>query len=85
LVHTTARIGQPEQFFTRVYLVTLRTPWICVCVCVCVCVYIYMPVPLAALSEARTVFDDSNTGIMGSNPTRGMDMFPHFSVLRCPV
>jgi hypothetical protein len=27
------------------------------------------PVPMAELSEAHTVFNHSNTGIMGSNPT----------------
>jgi hypothetical protein len=32
------------------------------------------PVPVAALSKARTVFDRSNSGIAGSNPTRGMDV-----------
>jgi hypothetical protein len=34
---------------------------------------------------ARTVFDRSNTGIADSNPDRGMDVCPRFSVLRCPV
>jgi hypothetical protein len=29
---------------------------------------------LAALSEARTVFALSNTGVVGSNPTPGMDV-----------
>jgi hypothetical protein len=41
--------------------------------------------PMAAPSKARTVFGRSNTEIMGSNPTRGMDVCPHFSVLCCPV
>jgi hypothetical protein len=40
---------------------------------------------MAALSKARTVFDGSKTGIAGSNPTRGMYICPHFSVLCCPV
>jgi hypothetical protein len=29
---------------------------------------------MAALSKARTVFARSNTGIVGSNPTRSMDV-----------
>jgi hypothetical protein len=41
----------------------------------------HQPVPMAARSKARTVFDRSNTGIAGSNPTRGMDVCPRFSVL----
>jgi hypothetical protein len=40
---------------------------------------------MAARSKARTVFHRSNTGIMCSNPARGMDVCPRFSVLRCPV
>jgi len=40
---------------------------------------------MAALSKARMVFDRSNTGIVGSNPSRGMDEHPRFSILRCPV
>jgi hypothetical protein len=43
------------------------------------------PVPMAEQSEARTVFGRSNTGIVGSNRTRGIDVCPHFSVLCCPV
>jgi hypothetical protein len=44
-----------------------------------------MPIPMAARSKARTVFDRSNTRIGGSNPARGMNVLPHFSVLCCPV
>jgi hypothetical protein len=40
---------------------------------------------MAAQSEARTVFDRSNTGIAISNPARGRDVCPRFSVLCCPV
>jgi hypothetical protein len=40
---------------------------------------------MAALSKARTVFDRSNIGIADSNPARGMDVCPRFSVLCCPV
>jgi hypothetical protein len=43
------------------------------------------PVPMAARPKARTVFDRSNTGIVGSNPDRGIDVCPRFSVLCCPV
>jgi hypothetical protein len=44
-----------------------------------------MPVPITELSKARTAFDRSNTGIVGSNPIRGMGVCPRFSVLCCPV
>jgi hypothetical protein len=47
--------------------------------------YYNKPVPVAAQSKARTVFDRSNTGIMGSNPARGMDVCPRFCVLYYPV
>jgi hypothetical protein len=40
---------------------------------------------MAAWSESRTVFDRLNIGIVGSNPARGMDVCPRFSVLCCPV
>jgi hypothetical protein len=43
------------------------------------------PVPVVARSKARTVFGLSNIGIAGSNPTRGMDVCPRFSVLCYPV
>jgi hypothetical protein len=32
-------------------------------------------------AEARTVFGSSNTGIVGSNPTRGMDVSAFFCVM----
>jgi hypothetical protein len=32
------------------------------------------PITVAALSKARNVFARSNAGIVGSNPTRGMDV-----------
>jgi hypothetical protein len=40
---------------------------------------------MAERSEVRTVFGHSNTGIVGLNPTRNIDMCPLFSVLCCPV
>jgi len=40
--------------------------------------------PDAARSKARTVSGHLNTGIVGSNPTRGMDVCLRFSVLCCP-
>jgi hypothetical protein len=40
---------------------------------------------VAALSKARAVFNLSNTGIVGSNLTRCMDVCPRFSVLCCPM
>jgi hypothetical protein len=36
-------------------------------------------------SKASTVFGRSNIEIAGSNPARGMDVCPRFSVLCCPV
>jgi hypothetical protein len=44
-----------------------------------------MSVPMAELSEARTVFGCSSTGIVVSNPTRDMDVCQSFSVLCRPV
>jgi hypothetical protein len=44
----------------------------------------FQPVPMDEQSEACTIFGCSNTGIMGLNPTQGMDVCPHFSVLCCP-
>jgi hypothetical protein len=40
---------------------------------------------MAGRSEARTVFGRSNTGIVGSKPTRDMDVSPVFVcvVLSC--
>jgi hypothetical protein len=34
----------------------------------------FQPIAVAARSKAQTVFARSNTEIMGSNPTRGMDV-----------
>jgi hypothetical protein len=36
-------------------------------------------------SKALTVFNRSNTRIVGSNPARCMDVCPRYSVLYCPV
>jgi hypothetical protein len=47
--------------------------------------YIKIEVPMAARSKARTVFNHSNTGIVGSNSGRGIDVCPRFSMLCCPV
>jgi hypothetical protein len=44
-----------------------------------------MPVPIVERSKARTVFNWSSTGIVGSKSARGMDVCPRFSVLCCPV
>jgi hypothetical protein len=38
-------------------------------------------VPIAALSETRSAFHRSKTGIASLNPARGMDVCPRFSVL----
>jgi hypothetical protein len=48
------------------------------------CLYLFIvvqPVPRAA----RSVLGRSNTGIAGSNPARGMDVYPLLSVFCCPV
>jgi len=42
-------------------------------------------VPMAAWSEAHTVFNCSNIGIVSSHPARGMDVCPRFSVLCRPA
>jgi hypothetical protein len=34
----------------------------------------FMPIAVVTWSKALTVFARSNTGILGSNPTRGMDV-----------
>jgi hypothetical protein len=34
-----------------------------------------VPITVAARSRARTVFARSNAGIVGSNPTQGIDVF----------
>jgi hypothetical protein len=38
-----------------------------------------------ARSRARTFFDLSNAGVMGSNPTPGIDVCAHLFCLCCPV
>jgi hypothetical protein len=40
---------------------------------ICLC----LPITVAALSRASTDFARSDTGIVGSNPTRGMDVCVH--------
>jgi hypothetical protein len=44
-------------------------------------IYCVLPYPMTERSNARTVFGRSNTGIVGSTLTRGMDVCPRFSVL----
>jgi hypothetical protein len=43
------------------------------------------PITVTARTKACTIFDRQNTGIVGSNPTRGMDVCPRVYVLCCPV
>jgi hypothetical protein len=46
----------------------------------------YMPITVAPQSKAWTVFARSNTGIVGSNPIWGMDVYVRFILcLCCPV
>jgi hypothetical protein len=42
-------------------------------------------VSMAEQSGACTVFGRSNIEIVGSNPARGMDVCPRFSMLCCPA
>jgi hypothetical protein len=37
-------------------------------------IFHYLPITVAARYRALTVFARSNAGIVGSNPTRGMDV-----------
>jgi hypothetical protein len=43
------------------------------------------PITVVALSKAWTIFPRSNTGIVGSNPTQGMDVCVFFLCLCCSV
>jgi hypothetical protein len=45
----------------------------------------FLPVSIAEQSKASTVYDRSNIEIACSNPARGMDVCPRFSMLCCPV
>jgi hypothetical protein len=38
----------------------------------------YQPITVVARSKAWNVFARSNTGIVGSNPTKGMDVCVYF-------
>jgi hypothetical protein len=40
-------------------------------------------VTVAARSKARTVFVGSDAGIMGSNPTQGMDVWCVYAFIMC--
>jgi hypothetical protein len=44
-----------------------------------------LPVTAAARSKACNVFARLNTGIVGSNPARGMDVCLRLFCLCCPV
>jgi hypothetical protein len=48
-------------------------------------IFCNVPVEVTARSKAPTVFDLSNTGIAGSNPSRGMELCSRFSVSCCRV
>jgi hypothetical protein len=48
--------------------------------------YVYIckwPVTVAARSKARIVFAGSDAGIVGSNPTRGMNVWCVYAFLLC--
>jgi hypothetical protein len=44
-------------------------------------IFNYSPVSIAERSKSCTAYDRSNIGIAGSNPARGMDVFPRFCVV----
>jgi hypothetical protein len=39
---------------------------------------LYEPITVAVLTKAKNIFARSNTGIVGSNPTRGIDVCMQF-------
>jgi hypothetical protein len=43
-----------------------------------------LPVTMAVRSKARNYFARTNTGIVDSNPTQGLDVCPRFSVFVLP-
>jgi hypothetical protein len=43
-----------------------------------------VPIPVATHSKTCMVFDRSNSGIVGSNSARDMDVWPCFSALSFP-
>jgi hypothetical protein len=50
-----------------------------------VAIIIFRPLPVAARSNGHMVLENSNTGIEGSNPTRGMDLCPLLFMLCYPA
>jgi hypothetical protein len=69
---------------------TLLIPWMVVCaslndaVSVSGCRMVgRVPITVAARSQALTAFVRSNTGIMGSNPTQGMDIWCVYAIILC--
>jgi hypothetical protein len=46
---------------------------------------LFEPIAVAVLSKEWNVFARSNTGTVGSNPIRGMDVFPRFLCVCCAV
>jgi hypothetical protein len=60
---------QNDQFFLKYLPLTIHS----------------QPVTVAALSKAWHVFAQSNTGIVGSNPTQGMDVCVRLLCLCCSV
>jgi hypothetical protein len=80
------RIASSVCPFVRIDgLYWLLCRWTVVVISVSHCIkeneYLFRPVRVAAPSEARTVFSRSNTGIVVSIPTRGMDMSAFFCVV----
>jgi hypothetical protein len=69
----------------------LKAMYVYMYVCVCVYIYIYIyiytdiytPVTVAARSKPWTVFARSDAGIMGSNPTQGMDVWCVYGFILC--
>jgi hypothetical protein len=48
-------------------------------------ILLHSPITVAALSKAWTAFARVNGGIVGSNPTRGMDVYVRLFCLCCSV
>jgi hypothetical protein len=74
-------IGWDLTYIVVVVVVIVVVVVVVVVIIIIIIIIIIKPVPVAERSEARTVFGRWNPGIVGSNPTRGMDVSAFFSVL----
>jgi hypothetical protein len=60
--------------YSTAFNVNIYSPTLFVTIRLYDSVYHHLPITVAARSKAWTVFARSNAGIVGSNPTRGMDV-----------